>query len=111
MSKVSNAQLLADRQRRAVEGLIAKARRGLAEVPKYGLGSEDRGEERLGRLLGLVAKAQAMSPSEEQLERLWALVAEGQRRVEELCSSVRVRCSEDGAEELDSKALGQGGVL
>ena len=109
MVSARDAQLLADRQRRAVEALIAKARRGLAEVPK--LGSEDRGEERLGRLLGLVAKAQAMSPSEEQLERLWALVAEGQRRVEELCSSVRVRCSEDGASELDSKAMGQGGVL
>ena len=107
MAKVSNAQLLADRQRRAVEALIGKARRALAEVRV----SEDRGEERLGRLLGLVGKAQAMAPSEEQLERLWALVAEGQRRVEELCSSVRVRSTEDGASELDGKAMGQGGVL
>ena len=109
MAKVSNAQLLADRQRRAVEALIGKARRALAEVPSFG--SEARGEERLGLMLGHVAKAQAMAPSEEQLERLWSLVAEGQRRVDELCSSVRVRSSEAGAEELDSKALGQGGVL
>ena len=107
MSKVSNAQLLADRQRRAVEGLIAKARRALAQVRV----SESAGEERLGLMLEHVRKAQAMAPSEEQLERLWALVAEGQRRVEELCSSVRVRCSEEGASELDSKAMGQGGVL
>ena len=107
MAKVSNAQLLADRQRRAVEALIVKARRALAEVRV----SEDRGEERLGRLLGLVGKAQLMAPSEEQLERLWSLVAEGQRRVEELCSSVRVRSTEEGASELDGKALGQGGVL
>ena len=107
MSKVSNAQLLADRQRRAVEALIAKARRALAQVRV----AESAGEERLGLLLEHVRKAQAMSPSEEQLERLWALVAEGQRRVEELCSSVRVRVSEEGAEALDSKALGQGGVL
>ena len=107
MPKVSNAQLLADRQRRAVEALIAKARRALAMV----YGTEERAEYRLGLLLEHVRKAQLMAPSEEQLERLWALVAEGQRRVEELCSSVRVRCSEDGASELDSKALGQGGVL
>ena len=109
MASARDAQLLADRQRRAVEALIGKARRALAEVPQ--IGSEARGEERLGRLLGLVGKAQAMAPSEEQLERLWALVAEGQARLDELCSSVRVRVSEEGAEALDSKALGQGGVL
>ena len=107
MPKVSNAQLLADRQRRAVEGLIAKASRALAQIRV----SESAGEERLGLMLEHVRKAQLMAPSEEQLERLWALVAEGQRRVEELCSSVRVRVSEEGAEELDSKALSQGGVL
>ena len=107
MAKVSNAQLLADRQCRAVEALIGKARRALAMV----YGTEERAEYRLGLLLEHVRKAQLMAPSEEQLERLWALVAEGQRRVEELCSSVRVRVSEEGAEALDGKALGQGGVL
>jgi len=107
MAKVSNAQLLADRQHRAVEALIGKARRALEQVRV----SESAGEYRLELLLGLVGKAQAMAPSEEQLERLWALVAEGQRRVEELCSSVRVRVSEEGAEALDGKALAQGGVL
>ena len=107
MSKVSNAQLLADRQLRAVEALIGKARRALAQIRV----SESAGEERLGLMLEHVRKAQLMVPSEDQLERLWALVAEGQRRVDELCASVRVRSTEDGAEELDSKAMGQGGVL
>jgi hypothetical protein len=107
MDSARDAQLLADRQFRAVEALIAKARRALAQIEQ----GESKGEERLGFMLGHVGKAQAMAPSEEQLERLWALVAEGQRRVDELCSSVRVRVSEEGAEALDSKALGQGGVL
>ena len=107
MAKVSNAQLLADRQCRAVEALIGKARRALAQIRV----SESAGEYRLDLLLGLVGKAQAMAPSEEQLERLWALVAEGQRRVDELCASVRVRSTEEGASELDGKAMGQGGVL
>ena len=107
MDCARDAQLLADRQCRAVEALIVKARRALEQIRV----AESAGEYRLDLLLGLVGKAQGMAPSEEQLERLWALVAEGQRRVDELCASVRVRCSEDGAEELDSKALGQGGVL
>lgn len=107
MASARDAQLLADRQCRAIEALIAKARRALVKVGV----TEAQGEERLGYMLEHVRKAQLMAPSEEQLERLWALVAEGQRRVDELCASVRVRSTEDGAEELDSKAMGQGGVL
>ena len=107
MDSARDAQLLADRQRRAIEALIAKARRALVKVGV----TEAQGEERLGYMLEHVRKAQLMAPSEEQLERLWALVAEGQRRVDELCASVRVRSTEDGASELDSKAMGQGGVL
>ena len=107
MDCARDAQLLADRQCRAVEALIGKARLALAMV----YGTEERAEYRLGLLLEHVRKAQLMTPSEEQLERLWALVAEGQRRVDELCASVRVRVSEEVAEELDSKALSQGGVL
>ena len=107
MDSARDAKLLADRQCRAVEALIGKARRALEQIRV----SESAGDYRLELLLGLVGKAQLMAPSEEQLERLWALVAEGQRRVEELCSSVRVRSTEDGASELDGKALGQGGVL
>ena len=107
MDSARDAQLLADRQCRAIESLIAKARRALVKVGV----SEAQGEERLGYMLEHVRKAQLMAPSEEQLERLWALVAEGQRRVDELCSSVRVRVSEEGADALDSKSLGQGGVL
>jgi hypothetical protein len=107
MDSARDAQLLADRQCRAVEALIGKARRALAQIRV----AESAGEERLGLMLEHVRKAQAMAPSEEQLERLWALVAEGQARLDELCSSVRVRVSEEGAEALDSKALGQGGVL
>ena len=51
-------------------------------------------------MLGHISKAQAMSPSDDQLERLWMLVEEGQRRLEELAPSVRVRHVEEGVEEL-----------
>ena len=107
MPKLSNAQLLADRQHRAIEGLIGKARRALEQIRV----AESAGEERLALILSHVSKAQAMGPSDDQLERLWALVEEGQRRLEQLVPSERVRYSEDSAESLDSKALGQGAVL
>ena len=96
MPKLSNAQLLADRQHRAVESLIGKARRALNQIRV----AESAGEERLALMLGHISKAQAMSPSDDQLERLWMLVEEGQRRLEELAPSVRVRHVEEGVEEL-----------
>lgn len=98
-----DAALLADRQKRVVEDLIAKMRRGLDQLT-----TENKGEERLARLLGLVEKAQAMGPSDDQLERMWAVVEQAQARMEELVPSVRMRYSDEAAETLDSKSMGLG---
>lgn len=98
-----DAMLLADRQRRVVDDLIAKMRRGLDQLT-----TEYKGEERLTRLLGLVGKAQGMSPSAEQSERMWAIVEQAQLRMEELVPSVRMRYSDEAADTLDSKSLGLG---
>ena len=68
MPKLSNAQLLADRQRRAIDGSIQKIDNGVKQVI-----DEARGEERLGRILSLVAKAQAMNPNDDQMERMWSM--------------------------------------
>ena len=87
-----DAMLLADRQRRVVEDLIAKMRRGLDQLT-----TENKGEERLARILGLVEKAQGMSPSDEQCERMWAIVE-------------RARGSDGGAGAVCADAvLGRGG--
>ena len=99
-----DAALLADRQSRVVEDLIARARRGLKEVREV----ESRGEERLGNILSLVEKAQTFAPSADQLERLWAVVEQAQLAVDGLVPSVRMRYSDEGAESLDSKSLGMG---
>ena len=101
-----DAMLLADRQRRVVEDLIAKMRRGLDQLT-----TENKGEERLARILGLVEKAQGMSPSDEQCERMWAIVEQAQARMEELVPSVRMRYSDEAAETLDSKSMGLGYVV
>lgn len=99
-----DAALLADRQKRVVDDLIAKAKRILKEIRVR----ESRGNERLGNLLSIVEKAQGFSPTADQSERLWSMVAEGQRLVEELMPMVRIRYSDEAAEELDSKSMGLG---
>ena len=58
------------------------------------------GEERLDMMLSHISKAQAMNPSEDQLQRMWALVEEGQQRLEELAPMARVRYVEEGVQEI-----------
>lgn len=98
-----DAALLADRQNRVIEGLIGKMRRGLGQLT-----TENKGEERFARLLGLVEQAQGMGPSAGQSERIWAIVEQAQLRMEELVPSVRMRYSDEAAETLDSKSMGLG---
>ena len=105
MSK-RDAMLLADRQSRVIEDTIAKLRRGLDQLT-----TENKGEERLARMLGLVEKAQGMNPSADQLERMWAIVEQAQARMEDLVPSVRMRYSDEAAETLDSKSMGLGYVM
>ena len=99
-----DAMLLADRQRRVVDDLIDRAGRVLKEVKD----SEFRCEQRLGNILSLVEKAQGFNPTDDQSERLWAIVEQGQLAVEAARPGVRVRYSEESAEALDSKSMGMG---
>ena len=99
-----DAMLLADRQRRVVEDLIAKMRRSCDDQ----FSTEYKGEERFARMLGLVEKAQGFCPSADQRERMWNIVEKAQRQMEELVPSVRMRYSDESAESLDSKSLGLG---
>ena len=107
MPKVSNAAMLADRQGKAVDALLAKARRIVREVRV----AESRGEERMANLLDLADKFSPLNASQEAVTEYWTLVQLGQQQLEALCSTARVRVSEEGAEALDSKSLGLGAVL
>ena len=98
-----DAALLADRQKRVIEDVIAKLRSGLDQFSK-----ENKGEERFARMLNLVEKAQRMGPTDEQSERMWALIEQAQARIEDLVPSVRMRYSDEAAETLDSKSMGLG---
>ena len=107
MPKLSNAALLADRQGKAVDALLAKARRIVREIRV----AESRGEERLGNLLDLAGKFAPLNASQEAVSEYWTLVKLGQQQLEALCSTARVRVSEEGAEALDSKSMGQGAIV
>ena len=107
MPKVSNAAMLADRQGKAVDALLAKARRIVREVRV----AESRGEERMANLLDLAGKFAPLNASDDAMAEFWGLVQLGQQQLEALCSTARVRVSEEGAEALDSKSLGLGAVL
>lgn len=107
MPKLSNAQLLADRQGRAVDALLGKARRIVKQIRV----AESAGEERMGQLLDLAPKFAPLNASGDAMAEFWGLVQLGQQQLEALCSSERVRVSEEGAEALDSKSMGQGAVL
>ena len=98
-----DAALLADRQRRVVEDLIAKLRSGLEQFS-----TEYKGEERFARMLGLVEKAQGFGPSADQQERMWAIVEQAQLRMDGLVPSVRIRYSDEAPDTLDSKSMGLG---
>ena len=96
MPKVSNAALLAERQGKAVDALLAKARRIVREIRV----AEERGEERMSNLLDLAPKFAPLNASEEAVAEFWGLVEVGQAQLEALCSSERVRYVEEVEEEL-----------
>ena len=107
MPKLSNAAMLAARQAKAVDALLAKARRAVVEVST----TEQRGEERMARLLKLADKFGPLNASSQAVAAYWSCVEKAQAQLDELCSTERVRVSEEGAEALDSVALEKGGVL
>lgn len=94
--KVSGAVLLAERQAKAVDALLAKARRIVREVRV----SEERGEERMDNLLDVAGKLAPLNASEEAMAEYWGLVEVAQSQLEALCSSERVRYVEDVEAEL-----------
>jgi len=96
MATQSNAAKLAERQGKAVDALLAKARRIVREIRV----AEERGEERMSNLLDLAPKFAPLNASEEAVAEFWGLVEVGQAQLEALCSSERVRYVEEVEEEL-----------
>ena len=107
MATQSNAAKLAQRQGKAVDALLAKARRIVKQVRV----AESSGEERMGQLLDLAGKFAPLNASDDAMAEFWGLVQLGQQQLEALCSTARVRVSEEGAEALDSKSMGQGAIV
>ena len=107
MATQSNAAKLAQRQGKAVDALLAKARRIVKQVRV----AESSGEERMGQLLDLAGKFAPLNASDDAMAEFWGLVQLGQQQLEALCSTERVRVSEEGAEALDSKSMGQGAIV
>ncbi len=95
MSK-SNAAKLAEVQGKAVDRLLAKARRIVREVRV----AESRGEERMANLLDLAGKFAPLNASDDAMAEFWGLVQLGQQQLEALCTSVRVSHTEEGVEEI-----------
>jgi len=96
MPKVSNAAMLAERQGKAVDALLGKARRAVREVST----TEQRGEERMARLLKLGEKFSPLNASEEAMAEFWGLVEVAQGKLDALCGSVRVSSFEEVEEEI-----------
>ena len=94
--KVPGAALLAERQGKAVDALLAKARRIVKQIRV----AESAGEERMSNLLDLAPKFAPLNASEEAVAEFWGLVEVGQAQLEALCSSERVRYVEEVEEEL-----------
>ena len=81
MPKVSNAAKLAEVQGKAVDALLAKARRIVKQVRV----SESAGEERMGQLLDVAGKLAPLNASEEAMAEYWGLVEVAQSQLE-LCA-------------------------
>ena len=96
MATQSNAAKLAERQGKAVDALLAKARRIVKQVRV----AESSGEERMGQLLDLAGKFAPLNASQEAVSEYWTLVQLGQQQLEALCTSVRVSHTEEGVEEI-----------
>ena len=96
MATQSNAAKLAEVQGKAVDRLLAKARRIVREVRV----AESRGEERMANLLDLAGKFAPLNASDDAMAEFWGLVQLGQQQLEALCTSVRVSHTEEGVEEI-----------
>ena len=96
MATQSNAAKLAERQGKAVDALLAKARREVRD----GFLTEERGEERLSRMLSLGEKLGPLNASEEAWAEFWGLVEVMQAKLDGMVPSERVRYVEEVEEEL-----------
>ena len=96
MATQSNAAKMAEVQGKAVDRLLAKARRIVREVRV----SEERGEERMSNLLDVAGKLAPLNASAEAMAEYWGLVEVAQAQLDELCGSERVRYVEDVEAEL-----------
>ena len=92
----SNAAKLADVQGKAVDRLLAKVRREVRD----GFLTEERGEERMSRLLSLGEKLGPLNASEEAMAEFWGLIEVTQAKLDGMVQSERVRYAEEGVEEL-----------
>lgn len=99
-------QLLSDRQQRATEQYLQRAKRYLADFT-----TETRAEERFENILGLADKLQHLSLTPDQWERYWAIVELGQQKLAELVPSIRVSTAEYSEPELSGRELGAGAII
>ncbi len=96
MATQSNAAKLAEVQGKAVERLLAKVRREVRD----GFLTEERGEERMSRLLGLGEKLGPLNASQEAMAEFWGLIEVTQAKLDGMVQSERVRYVEDVEAEL-----------
>tara|TARA_B100001059_G_scaffold86446_1_gene84617 strand:+ start:1485 stop:1802 length:318 start_codon:yes stop_codon:yes gene_type:complete len=99
-------QLLADRQHRATEQYLQRAKRYLADFT-----TETRSEERFQNILGIADKLEHLSLSSDQWERYWNIVAVAQQKLAELVPTVRVSTAEYSEPELSGRELGAGAII
>ena len=92
----SNAAKLAEVQGKAVDRLLAKVRREVRD----GFLTEERGEERMSRLLSLGEKLGPLNASEEAMAEFWGLIEVTQAKLDGMVQSERVRYVEDVEVEL-----------
>lgn len=96
MPKVSNAAKMAEVQGKAVDRILGKVRR---EV-RNGFLTEERGEERMSRLLSLGEKLGPLNASQEAMAEYWGLIEVTQAKLDGMVQSERVRYVEDVEVEL-----------
>ena len=99
-------QLLADRQQRATEQYLQRAKRYLADFT-----TETRAEERFKNILGVADKLKHLSLTPDQWERYWNIVAVAQQKLAELVPTTRVSAAEYSEPELSGRELGAGAIL
>ena len=96
MPKLSNAAMLAEVQGKAVERILGKVRR---EV-RNGFLTEERGEERMSRMLRLGEKLGPLNASDEAMAEFWGLIEVTPAKLDAMVQSERVRYVEDVEVEL-----------